>query len=66
MRIDLSKKSGEVFYKYIYPLFTEQFLFRSNYVHFAEMVQKKFILNKTQWEHVLSEWETKERILTAE
>ena len=65
MKVDLSKTNGVVFYKYIYPLFAERFLFGSNYVHFAEMVQEKFILNETQWEHILSEWEHKEDLLTS-
>lgn len=66
MKIDLSRTSGEVFYKYIYPLFAEQFLFGSNYLHFAEMVEERFILNETQWEYILSEWEIKESVLVAE
>lgn len=66
MKIDLSRTSGEVFYKYIYPLFAKEFLFGSNYVQFAEMIEEKFILNETQWEYILSEWEQKESVLVAE
>ena len=65
MKIDLSRISGEVFYKYIYLSFADQFLLGSNYVHFAEMVQEKFILNEAQWEQILSEWEKKEDLFTS-
>ena len=64
MKVDLTKAKGEVFYKYIYPSFAKHFLFGSNYVYFAEMVQERFVLNKKQWDSLLSEWEIKESILT--
>ena len=65
MKIDLSKHKGEVFYKYIYPLFAQDFLFNSEfYEDFANLISRDFKLNPTQWEYILSEWELKESILT--
>jgi len=64
-KINLSKKQGEVFYKYIYPLFAKDFLINlDSYEDFAEIVSAYFILNSNQWDEVLKEWETKESILT--
>lgn len=64
MRIDLSKVSGEVFYKYIYPMYPREFLYGS-YEAYATMVQSLFILNSTQWEYILEEWESKQYLLTS-
>lgn len=64
MRIDLSNVQGEVFYKYIYPINAEAFLFGSDYSKYAEMIESKFVLNETQWEYILDQWEFKESSLT--
>jgi len=64
MKVDLTKVKGEVFYKYIYPVFPTEFLYNCNYEKFAELVNMLFVLNKKQWESVLNEWEIKESLLT--
>ena len=64
MKVDLTKVKGEVFYKYIYPANPQAFLFGNNYGQYASIIEAMFILNTTQWEHVMSEWELKEYLLT--
>ena len=64
MKIDLTKVKGEVFYKYIYPVNPQAFLFGSYYENYASIIEAMFILNSTQWEYILSEWSSKERLLT--
>jgi hypothetical protein len=66
MRVDLTKVKGEVFYKYIYPVNPQAFLFGNNYEQYASTIGAMFILNSTQWEYILNEWELKERLITSE
>ena len=60
MKVDLTKVKGEVFYKYIYPVNPQAFLFGNDYGNYASTIEAMFILNDTQWEYILSEWELKE------
>ncbi len=64
MKVDLTKVKGEVFYKYIYPTDPQAFLFGRDYERYASVIEAMFILNSTQWEYILSEWELKENLLT--
>lgn len=45
-KINLSQMEGEVFYKYIYPVFPTEFLYNCDYEKFAELVDMLFVLNK--------------------
>ena len=64
MKIDLTKVKGEVFYKYIYPVNPQAFLFGNNYEQYVSTIEAMFIINHTQWEYILNEWELKENLLT--
>ena len=48
----------------MYPLICQDFLFRTDYVIFAELIEEKFILQPDQWEYVLIRWEQKESFLS--
>lgn len=63
-KLDLSNIKGEIFYKYIYPVNPHAFLFGRDYENYASTIGSMFILNSTQWEYILSEWELKENLLT--
>jgi hypothetical protein len=63
MKLKLNIPANEIFYKYLYPIFAKEFLFRSNYENFANLIQDKFDLTLEQWEAVLQAWEEKESIL---
>lgn len=63
---DYSKSKEDIFYKVIYPLYAREFLFGTNYEHFAFLVEANFILNAPQWAYILEYWEQKESILTYE
>mgnify|MGYP001370492346 CR=1 FL=1 len=65
-KFDLSKIKGDVFYKYIYPIYSKSFLFGDNYEDFAFLVSANFILSTGQWDEILKEWEFKESILKIE
>jgi len=62
-KFDYSKSKEDIFYKIIYPLYAQYFLFGDNYQSFAETVELNFILNPEQWEYILQHWEQKESIL---
>ena len=64
MKVDLTKVKGEIFYKYIYPVNPQAFLLGTDYERYASVIEAMFILNSTQWEYILSEWELKENLLT--
>ncbi len=62
-RFNLTHLKCDVFYKIIYPLYAREFLFGDNYEEFASLVEQSFLLNETQWENILREWEFKEDLL---
>lgn len=62
-KIDLSKCEGDVFYKYIYPVLASEFLFTSEYEHFADVVFAYFKLSPIQWDSVLNHFTFKEDFL---
>lgn len=64
-RLDLTAiHAPKVFYGYIYPCFAKEFLFGSNYEQYATLINAQFILTHDQWERVITEWESKEMILS--
>ena len=65
-KFDYSKSREDIFYKIIYPMYAQYFLFSDNYQSFAETVELNFILNPEQWELILEHWEQKESILKIE
>lgn len=65
-KFDYSKSTEDIFYKIIYPLYAQAFLYGKSYDDFAFTVSANFILNAQQWEYILEHWEQKESILTYE
>lgn len=65
-KFDYSNSKEDIFYKVIYPIYAKEFLFGSNYEHFALTVSANFILNPEQWDYILEHWENKENILNIE
>ena len=65
-KFDYTKSTEDIFYKIIYPIYAKEFLFGSKYEDFAFTVSANFILNGSQWGHILEHWERKESILTHE
>lgn len=62
-KFDYSKSKEDIFYKIIYPLYPNEFLFGNDYEKFAFIVSANFILNQEQWEYILEHWNEKEKIL---
>ena len=68
MKVDLTKVKGEG--KYSINTFIRQrpspsvFLVWEITKRYAQVIEAMFILNSTQWEYILSEWELKENLLT--
>lgn len=65
-KFDLTEYKEDVFYKIIYPIYSKEFMFGSNYENFAFLVSANFILNSEQWEYILEHWERKEEIIKVE
>lgn len=65
-KFNFSAIKEDVFYKHIYPIYSKEFLFGSDYEKFASLISANFILNSEQWEYVLEHWEFKESILLIE
>jgi len=65
-KINYSDIKEDIFYKHIYHLYPNEFLFGNNYENFAFLISANFILNPQQWEYILEHWEEKERILSEE
>lgn len=59
-KFDFTDSTQDIFYKVIYPLCAEDFMFGQDYEYFAAIVQARFILNPVQWEYILQHWEEKE------
>ena len=64
IKLDYSKSTKDIFYKVIYPLYPNEFLFGNDYEEFSALLQENFILNDIQWDYVLEHWEKKEIIKT--
>lgn len=65
-KFDYSKSKEDIFYKIIYPIYANQFLYGKKYEDFAFTVSANFILNAEQWQYILEHWEQKESIRTYE
>lgn len=65
-KFDYSKSKEDIFYKILYPLYPNEFLYGNNYANFVFLLSANFILNSQQWEYILEHWEQKETILTYE
>lgn len=65
-KFDYSSSDIDVFYKTIYPLYSEEFLFGNDYKLFVALVEEKFILNSKQWKYLQEHWERKDEIIKIE
>jgi len=63
-KFDYTDIKEDIFYKILYPIYTKEFLFGTNYENFVFTISANFILNSEQWEYILEHWEQKESILT--
>jgi hypothetical protein len=61
-KFDYSKSKEDIFFKVLYPLYANAFMFGSDYENFAFLISSNFILNPQQWEYILEHWEEKEKI----
>lgn len=63
-KANMTKMGAGIFYKYIYPVYSREFLLGNDYEVFIKKVEETFILNSSQYKLILSEWELKEQILS--
>jgi len=62
-QFNLTSIKSDIFLKWIYPLYAEEFLFGDNYEEFAKLISMMFVLSPEQWEYILEWWELKESTL---
>lgn len=59
IKINYSKIKSDVFYQYIYPLYTKEFLFGQDLEAFMFLLEANFTLSDIQKEYITEHWNTK-------
>lgn len=61
-KFNYSSSKEDIFYKIIYPLYAQSFMYGKDYESFAFLISANFILNPEQWQYILEHWEAKEQL----